>query len=345
MGQIKNIKLHIVTDIKRSLSSTKMEDINTRLLDTIDLTGDEPVITTKIVKEIFVSLSDDDDDEHSGEESDEENVEPVVKKVRITMKKCEVCLEEVSKYTCPCCSMRTCSLDCVLDHKQKTGCSGQRDKASFVPRTELNNIHLLNDYRLLEEAARIADNARRDKKSNKPWVEHWVGQFRRHVHKAGITWHCMEWGMKRHKENRSRFNRSKQMIQWTVKLVFVDILKEVSEYCLEDVVLKDVIGNYTDKDKIIPENKITFSAYIERDHDVKVFFRNEFDSGEENLRYTEVDVQKTILDCLYQKSVLEYPEFHIVLCSETAKKLSSELIVKEKDISPRLAPLDTWLEV
>merc|ERR1712168_484736 len=213
MGQIKNIKLHIVTDIKRSLSPTNMEDINTRLLDTIDLTGDEPVITTKIVKEVFVSLSDDDDDD-DGEESDDENVEPVVKKVRITMKKCEVCLEEVSKYTCPSCSMRTCSLDCVLDHKKKTGCSGQRDKASFVPRTEFNNIHLLNDYRLLEEAARIADNAKRDRKSKRPWTENWVGQLRRHVYRAGVGWHYMEVGMKRHKENKSRFIKSQQMIQW-----------------------------------------------------------------------------------------------------------------------------------
>ena len=57
-----------------------MEDINTRLLDTIDLTGDEPVITTKIVKEIFVSLSDDEDEEE-GEGEDEENQEPQVKKV------------------------------------------------------------------------------------------------------------------------------------------------------------------------------------------------------------------------------------------------------------------------
>ena len=61
-----------------------MEDINTRLLDTIDLTGDEPVITTKIVKEIFVSLSDDEDEDEEEDEEcagDEENQEPQVKKV------------------------------------------------------------------------------------------------------------------------------------------------------------------------------------------------------------------------------------------------------------------------
>merc|ERR1712013_208378 len=182
MGTDKNIKLHIVTDIKENNNSTAtMEDINTRLLDTIDLTGDEPVITTKIVKEIFVSLSDDEDEEEEGE-GDEENQEPQVKKVRVTSKKCEVCLEEASKYTCPCCAMRTCSLDCVLDHKQKTGCSGNRDKSAFVARTDMNNIHLLNDYRFLEEAARIADNARRDKKSKRPlWTERRVEMLRKHV--------------------------------------------------------------------------------------------------------------------------------------------------------------------
>jgi len=321
-----------------------MEDINTRLLDTIDLTGDEPIITTKIVKEVFVSLSDDDDDDEvDDEDANDENMEPV-KKVRVTSKKCEVCLEEVSKYTCPCCAMRTCSLDCVVDHKKKTGCSGQRDKASFVPRTEMNNIHLLNDYRLLEEAARIADNARRDKKSKKPWMERRVGMMRKHVGKSGVTWHCMEWGMKRHKENRSRYNYHEGMLEWTVKLVFVDVVKEVSEYYLENVVLKDVLGAYTDEGKVLPENKITFSVYTHRDHDFRVFFRNEFDNGE-NLRYTEVDIEKTIRDCLYNKSVLEYPEFHVVLSKDIAKDMASETIVKERDIPTSIAPLDTWLEL
>merc|ERR1712188_318139 len=72
-----------------------------------------------------------------------------VKKVRITNRKCEVCLEEPSRYTCPACKMRTCSLDCVVEHKHKTKCSGERSKTGFVGRNDFSNIHLLNDYRFL----------------------------------------------------------------------------------------------------------------------------------------------------------------------------------------------------
>lgn len=94
----------------------------------------------------------------------------------------------------------------------------------------------------------------------------------------------------------------------------------------------------------MPENKITFGAYIHRNHDYRVFFRNEFDNGE-NLRYTEVDAEKAFRDCLYNKSVLEYPEFHIVLNKDTAKDMTSETLVKERDISTSITPLDTWLEM
>lgn len=339
-----------------------MVDSNTRLLDTIDLTGDEPVITTKIVKEIFINSSDEDDD-------DDENIEPLVRKVRVTSKKCEVCLEEVSKYTCPCCVMRTCSLDCVLTHKQRTGCSGERDKTSFVPRTELNNIHLLNDYRLLEEVARVTDNAQRDDKARKNWPGIRVNKLCHHAQKAGVRWYSMEKGMKRHNENRSRYNFGEQCLEWMVKLVFVDISKEVCELAQDAKVLREIIEKYIHVDKVAAEDKITFASYLHRDEtdEVKVFFRNEFDSEGDNLRYTEVDDSKTLRDCLCNSSVLEYPVFHVVLNKDTVKKMTSELLVKGKEVMvidrkivgenvqekevvakkaivSRLAPLDDWLD-
>eukprot|EP00250_Pteridium_aquilinum_P023460 c26940_g1_i1 orf=1-336(-) len=75
--------------------------------------------------------------------------------------KCEECHKEIAKYTCPGCSLRTCSLPCVRAHKERTSCSGKRDRSSFVPITSFDDTHLLSDYNLLEEILRNAESARR----------------------------------------------------------------------------------------------------------------------------------------------------------------------------------------
>ena len=149
--------------------------------------------------------------------------------------------------------------------------------------------------------------------------------------------------MKRHRENRSRWNFKSKLIEWSVKLVFVDAGTEVMEFHQEDVPLKDIVGMYTDKDRILPENKITYGAYLEEGAcEPRVLFRNEFDNGD-NARYTEIDTTKTLRDCLYDRQVLEYPEFHVVLSGDVVKQMLSETLVKEKESAPRMAPLDTWL--
>ena len=57
---------------------------------------------------------------------------------------CEVCKEQPSKYKCPGCQCRTCSLTCVRQHKESAGCSGKRNRLAFVPLKEFNDKHLLS---------------------------------------------------------------------------------------------------------------------------------------------------------------------------------------------------------
>ncbi|PNH04040.1 Box C/D snoRNA protein 1 [Tetrabaena socialis] len=90
---------------------------------------------------------------------------------------CEQCGAAPARYRCPRCQLRTCSLACVRAHKEGPGggegagggggegggggCSGQRDRAAFLPMKEFDDRALLSDYRLLEEVARAEDVARR----------------------------------------------------------------------------------------------------------------------------------------------------------------------------------------
>ncbi len=75
--------------------------------------------------------------------------------------KCQICTINQFKYTCPRCSTRTCSLPCCRQHKQDTGCTGQRDKTKFLKKEEFTELDLLSDYKFLEESSNLIDAAQR----------------------------------------------------------------------------------------------------------------------------------------------------------------------------------------
>lgn len=68
---------------------------------------------------------------------------------------CAICAMDGAKYTCPRCSMRTCSLSCSNAHKvHGQGCSGVRNKAAYVPMNQYGYMALMDDYVFLEEVGR-----------------------------------------------------------------------------------------------------------------------------------------------------------------------------------------------
>lgn len=57
---------------------------------------------------------------------------------------CEVCGDQPSKYRCPGCDKRTCSLPCSRKHKEDSGCSGKRDRLKYVSLEEFDDRTLLS---------------------------------------------------------------------------------------------------------------------------------------------------------------------------------------------------------
>lgn len=49
-----------------------------------------------------------------------------------TEKLCQVCQKNSSKYTCPGCEIKFCSVNCCKQHKIQTKCTGERDKTKFI---------------------------------------------------------------------------------------------------------------------------------------------------------------------------------------------------------------------
>ena len=57
---------------------------------------------------------------------------------------CEVCGDNVSKYRCPQCHLKTCSLTCIKKHKSQSKCTGVRDKTQYVPKDQFGDLQLLS---------------------------------------------------------------------------------------------------------------------------------------------------------------------------------------------------------
>ena len=128
-----------------------------------------------------------------------------------------------SKYTCPACQVKSCSLACITAHKQKTSCSGQRNKTKFIPISKYNLNHLMSDFKFLEQVERVTQEASKDnKKRTKPKGKQ--QQLANEAKKHNIYLCFMPQGMKRGTLNRSLVNKSG--IQWTVELKFMDLGEE-----------------------------------------------------------------------------------------------------------------------
>ncbi|KAL7753946.1 Box C/D snoRNA accumulation [Sorochytrium milnesiophthora] len=143
---------------------------------------------------------------------------------------CAVCELRESRYQCPRCSLRSCSLPCVKKHKVDKACDGQRSLTDFVPLSEYDENNMMSDYSFLENGARIADNAIRDNQRHGALQSRAAPQR----HRLSSRQHCLLQGVKQHgthlvflpkgmsrpSTNRSSFNTRTQILQWTIEWRF-----------------------------------------------------------------------------------------------------------------------------
>lgn len=174
---------------------------------------------------------------------------------------CAICHLSTPKYTCPRCSIRTCSLSCVKKHKAWSSCPGTRDATAYVQRSRLRTAAGIDhDYnflhsveRSMERGERIAVHDRgllreeelrpltvqevrwrvgRDGKKRKVVLTRALREVRGRVFekmlgqrlkRLGVTILCAPMGMKRQKENGTTFNRRSGRVNWQVEwLTFRD---------------------------------------------------------------------------------------------------------------------------
>jgi len=84
--------------------------------------------------------------------------------------RCGSCADGEARYTCPCCAARSCGLECVRAHKQRSGCTGKRKSTSaeMVTLARFDGARLVEDYRFLEGVLLGTDTAGRERSC---WVQ------------------------------------------------------------------------------------------------------------------------------------------------------------------------------
>ncbi|XP_006149500.1 box C/D snoRNA protein 1 [Tupaia chinensis] len=238
---------------------------------------------------------------------------PVGCKRKLAMSRCETCGTEEAKYRCPRCMRYSCSLPCVKKHKAELTCNGVRDKTAYVSIQQFTEMHLLSDYRFLEDVARTADHISRDAFLKRPISYKHMYFMKNRARRQGINLKLLPNGFTKRKENSTFFDKKKQQFCWHVKLQFPQSQAEYIEKRVpDDKTINEILKPYIDPEKSDPVIRQRLKAYIRSQTGVQILMKVEH--MQQNLvRYYELDPYKSLLDNLRNKVIIEYPTLHVVL--------------------------------
>lgn len=282
---------------------------------------------------------------------------------------CQVCEINPYKYKCPRCSYKTCSLICCKKHKTIIYCTGQRDKAKFLKKDEIDEMELLNDYRYLEETSNIIDASQRPSlnldsstPSNSATYNGFFENLRKFVNcEFGITLNLMPNQATRHLANKTRFNRSSKVVSWSIEFIFhlnnksPNLIKLNSEKNLfsSKETLRTILNSFYEKYKNDLFEPISHKTRVNTDSSISLDLHTEFnhiiekedffglnilleviDFENKQKFYTKLDLNETLENSLRGQTLLEYPTFYIVKDEEMSSyKLKRNIDETKKDLS------------
>lgn len=135
---------------------------------------------------------------------------------------CEECRQVESVYFCPRCQIRTCSLKCVRAHKERTQCSGKRNRSEFLPVCRMTDNTLRNDYFFLEDVLNQTSNKKlKTETLNNVSTNKNRRRLASQAQQRGVTLQLMPSIMERSKKNSSFYSAQKDLITWRVQTIMV----------------------------------------------------------------------------------------------------------------------------
>ena len=131
----------------------------------------------------------------------------------------------LSKYRCPGCGERSCSLACVKRHKAEKPCDGRRDPAAYFALGDGTDELLLRDYHFLEQAGKTVDGAGRALRQSgvaksagarPPQQPPHRRKLLQQAERRGVALELLPVGMQRQRENTSSFEQRAQQLRRVV---------------------------------------------------------------------------------------------------------------------------------
>ncbi|XP_047975911.1 box C/D snoRNA protein 1-like [Salvia hispanica] len=230
---------------------------------------------------------------------------------------CNECNINASKYKCPGCSLRTCSLSCVNSHKQRTACTGKRPLTNFVPISQFDDNQLVSDYKMLEDVKRIADCAQRTRVavcgSSHFRLPHPLKHLRGAAASRRIKLLFLSSGMSRRVKNKTFYNHRKKSISWTVEWRFHSTDVVLLDHGIhENSTFFSVIENHL---KPGPWNH-QLKQFCDESIDSLKFFIRKYPKGPKS-PFCQLDINAPIHEQLANIVILEYPVIHVFLPSHS----------------------------
>uniref|UniRef100_A0A9J8DD00 Box C/D snoRNA protein 1 n=1 Tax=Cyprinus carpio carpio TaxID=630221 RepID=A0A9J8DD00_CYPCA len=244
-------------------------------------------------------------------------------KRKMALSSCAVCETKEAKYRCPSCMKHTCSLACVKQHKTVSGCCGVRDKTAFVPLAEFDELDLLNDYRFLEDTARLSQQSNRDavllRSQRHPKEGMWMVRKARAVK---VTLKFLPKVFSKHRENSTIFRRAERRFYWHLKIHFPQSDAVYSERCPDNRQLGQILNDYIHPSESDPVKRQKLKIYVHSPpEDIRVFLKSE-QTQPDSLRYLELDLKKSLQENLMHKTIVEYPEVFVFLKEHSQEYLT-----------------------
>lgn len=256
--------------------------------------------------------------------------------------KCETC-GEPSLYRCPGCSVRSCSVKCVKQHKVDYDCNGKRKSTEFVSMKDFNETNLVSDLHLLEDTSRkvrVVSDAKSDVSPliNNPSYatlrcnNNVLAKLKKAATLRNIDLRLCPFLSTRRRANSTHCTcrtvyqvNDRTKMYWHIKWIYGSLEYE-ERSVFEDLLLTDIIAKFFDLLDLGEPNQspnfLLMRSKIREDcqdrdtisSDYKILMRVE-DQGHGSISH-ELDMSLSLLGNLRGKTVVEHPVLDIVRCKD-----------------------------
>ncbi|KAF3207041.1 hypothetical protein TWF192_000632 [Orbilia oligospora] len=222
---------------------------------------------------------------------------------------CSVCVEAESKYTCPVCTARTCSLACSKRHKLRTSCEGQQRPSTFKSKSDLHHpSQVAADFDFLNSIQRALDRATDEPHGPlrpKPPLDHRIKDICNNRGLVVLPAPCQS---SRAGQNHSSYNSDR--IIWTVEWVFNGSITYTARVD-ESLTIKDAFEN-----QVLPSLSTPPPSSDAKAHPLNlVYHLRSLEPHSQSITLLPLAAQDTLSKALVNATILEFPTIQVSIVS------------------------------